>query len=104
MSEKQFIEHDQQVDAIESSYNEQQRSMYYGNETAEGYQYTDIKLNSLYNYWQQEVTNPIRSERSQQVCQFIVDAALFELTYRADTLDSLEDLYAPRTDALTPQG
>ena len=97
MSEQQFIEHDKEVDKIESSYNEQQRAFTYGHETAEGYLYTDIKLNSLYNYWLQEVDNPIRSERSKLVCQFIADCALFELTYRSNILDSLEDLYAPQT-------
>jgi len=92
--EQNFIEQYNPIDSIESSHNELTRSANYSNEKL----YPMDRLRTVAEYWQDEAVNPIRSERSQLVCQQISDLATFELAYRLDRVQVLVDFYAQQKE------
>lgn len=76
-------------DEILSSHSELIRSHDYSNEEM----YPMDSLRRLAEYWEEESENPIRSERSKNVCKLIAAMAHFELAYRNGRVQVLIDFY-----------
>jgi hypothetical protein len=90
MSEQEFMGYHSPIDDIRSAHVEKQRSREYGNETLEGYQYSEVALRSIYRHWTAELDNPIRSDRSKKEAKNILDAVVIEMYHRAEQIDGLE--------------